>query len=372
MITDQILSDALQSSGIVAQSRLSSARERFEISALDPTCDPHWDTLAGSHPDFTVFHSSAWMRVLSKTYGHNPLVLCWSYKGELAAALPILEVASPLTGRRGVSLPFTDFCEPLFFGDCDPGIIFQDVRMFAQRRRWKHFEIRGRLTNEFPRRSSFTFHGHSVDLTSRAETLFDNFAPPVRRAIRKAERSGLTVSLSPSEGAMHAFYRLHQGTRRRHGLPPQPFSFFRNIHREIIQPGGGLIVLAKHRSKCVAGAVFFYTEKNAVFKFGASDERYQDLRPNNLVIWHGIRHFAGNGLEKLHLGRTSLNDEGLRRFKLAWGAVEKPIDYFRFNLRSNNWTTKTDNALGIQNALFTRLPLTVNRVIGTMLYPHLD
>jgi CelD/BcsL family acetyltransferase involved in cellulose biosynthesis len=372
MTTDQIVSDALQSSRIVAQRGTSSARERFEITALDPTCDPYWDKLAASHPDFTIFHSSAWMRVLSKTYRHKPLVLCWSYKGEPAVALAILEVASPLTGRRGVSLPFTDFCEPLFFSDCDPSIIFQDVRTFAERRSWKHFEIRGRLTSKFPRRSSFTFHGHSLDLGSRAETLFDNFAAPVRRAIRKAERSGLTVSLSTSEGAMQAFYRLHERTRRRHGLPPQPFSFFRNIHREIIQPGQGLILLAQHRSKCVAAAVFFYTEKNAVFKFGAYDERYQDLRPNNLVMWNGIRHFAGNGIEKLHLGRTLLHDEGLRRFKLAWGAVEKPINYFRFDLSSNNWATKTDHALGIHNALFRRLPLTVNRVIGTMLYPHLD
>ena len=123
--------------------------ERFEVSALDPTCDPYWDKLAASHPEFTVFHSSAWMRVLSKTYRHKPLVLCWSHNGEPAAALPILEVASPLTGRRGVSLPFTDFCEPLFFSDCEPRIIFQDVRAFAERRGWKHFEIRGRLTHDF-------------------------------------------------------------------------------------------------------------------------------------------------------------------------------------------------------------------------------
>jgi hypothetical protein len=312
------------------------------------------------------------MRVLSKTYRHKPLVLCWSHKGKPAVALPILEVASPLTGRRGVSLPFSDFCEPLLFSKCDSGIIFKDVRAFAERRSWKHFEIRGRLTNEFPRGSSFTFHRHSVDLGSRPETLFDNFAAPVRRAIRKAERSGLTVSLSASEGAMHGFYRLHEGTRRRHGLPPQPFSFFRNIHREIIQPGRGSILLAQYGSKCVAAAVFFYTEKNAVFKFGASDERYQDLRPNNLVMWHGIRHFAGNGIEKLHLGRTSLHDEGLRRFKLGWGATEEPLEYFRFDMRTNDWTASRDRTSGFHNTVFSRLPLALNRLIGAAIYPHLD
>ena len=372
MTTDQIVSDAPQSSEIVAQSCPSYTRERFEVSALDPTCDPYWDKLAASHSDFTVFHSSAWMRVLSKTYRHNPLVLCWSHNGELVAALPLLEVATPFTGRRGVSLPFTDFCQPLFFSDCDPGIIFEDVRTFAQRRNWNHFEIRGRLTNEFPRRSSFTFHGHSLDLGNRAETLFDKFAAPVRRAIRKAERSGLSVKLSALEGSMHDFYRLHQRTRRRHALPPQPFSFFRNIYREMIEPGWGFIVLAQHHSKSIAAAVFLHTQRNAVFKFGASDERYQDLRPNDLVMWSAIRHLVQNDLETLHLGRTSRHNEGLRRFKLAWGATEKPLEYFRFDMRTNDWTVSRDRTAGFHNALFARLPLILNRVIGRIVYPHLD
>ena len=58
---------------------------------------------------------------------------------------------------------------------------------------------------------------------------------------------------------MRDFYRLHARTRRRHGLPPQPFSFFSNIHSEVIKPGLGFVVLAKNASKVVAGAVFFYT-----------------------------------------------------------------------------------------------------------------
>jgi hypothetical protein len=368
----QVVTDVSRSSEIVAQSTRSYARTRFEVRALDPTSDSRWDELASSHPDFTVFHSSAWIRVLHKTYGHKALVLIWSQNGEVATALPLLEVASPLTGRRGVSLPFADFCAPLFFSDCDPKVIFEDVRAFAQRRGWKHFEIRGRLTANFPHRPSLTFHGHSLDLCLSAETLFDNFAPSVRRAIRKAERSGLTVNLSTSEGAMREFYRLHVSTRSRHGLPPQPFSFFRHIHREIIEAGLGLIVLAKLRSNPVAAAVFLHTETNAVFKFGASDERYRDLRSNNLVMWHAIRYLAENGIEALHLGRTSPSNEGLRRFKLSWGARERPIEYFRFDLVANHWTTSRDRTWGLHNAVFSRLPLILNRLVGTAIYPHLD
>ena len=145
MTAGQVVTDVRQSSVIIAKSTRSFAPTKCEVRALDPTSDPHWNELVDLHPDFTVFHSSAWMRVLSKTYGHKARVLYWCRNGEVTAALPLLEVASSLTGRRGVSFPFTDFCKPLFFTECDSSMLFEDVRTFAQRRGWNHFELRGRL-----------------------------------------------------------------------------------------------------------------------------------------------------------------------------------------------------------------------------------
>jgi len=39
-----------------------------------------------------------------------------------------------------------------------------------------------------------------------------------------------------------------------------------------------------------------------MYKFGASDSGFQHLRPNNLVMWEGIRHCAERGCERLHFG----------------------------------------------------------------------
>lgn len=371
MTTDQLVAEAPASAKIDAH-RSRTFDDLVEIRVVDPTCDPSWDRLASSHPDFTVFHSAAWMRVLCKTYGHKPLAFCCSRRGHPRAFLPLVEVASRFTGTRGVSLPFTDFCAPLFFRDCNPTIILENLCAFAQMRGWTWFEIRGKLTSNLPPQPSLTFQGHWLDLRDGADALFANFSAGVRRAIRKAEQSDLTVDLSTSKAAVREFYGLHVATRRRHGLPPQPFAFFRNIHREIIEPGGGFIVLAKSASKAVAGAVFFCTATNAIFKFGASEERFWSLRPNNLVMWRAIQELARREIAMLHLGRTTRGDEGLRRFKLGWGAVEEPINYFRFSVTSNGWTINADNVFGSHNSLFKRLPLIVNRLIGAAIYPHLN
>ena len=75
-----------------------------------------------------------------------------------------------------------------------------------------------------------------------------------------------------------------------------PFRSLETFKSEVLDRGLGFIVLAKKLSTPIAAAVFFHTERNAIFKFGASDERYQQLRPNNLVMWHAIRHLAENGI----------------------------------------------------------------------------
>ena len=137
------------------------------------------------------------------------------------------------------------------------------------------------------------------------EQLTTRFASPVRRAIRKAERSDVTATVVRNRPAIGDFYRLHVQTRRRHGLPPQPASFFLNIYDHIIKPGLGFIVLAQRGSRPIAAAIFFRFGKNALYKYGASDKKFQELRANNLVMWQGIQFLARNGAEKLHLGAPS-------------------------------------------------------------------
>ncbi len=352
-------------------SRRLSART-WEVNVVDPTSDPDWDRLVESHPNSHFFHSAAWARVLCKTYGHKPSSLLLSRNAEPVALVPLLEVNSPFTGRRGVCLPFTDFCDPLFFHGCDSNIISKLLDELACNRKWKHFEIRAGSAIALKAAPSLTFYGHKLDLRGGLQALFAGFAGSVRRAIRKAQRCGVDVQISQSEEAIREFYRIHAGTRRRHGLPPQPISFFLNLHNFIIKAGLGFIVLANQGKQVVAGAVFFHKGNRAIYKFGASDERFQHLRPNNLVLWEAIALLVREGFEDLHLGRTSLGNEGLRRFKLSWGTTEETIRYFRFGKRMNECEMTRDRVSGFHNSFFKTLPLALNRLAGELIYPHLD
>lgn len=344
----------------------------MRTESVDPRSDESWDRLVLSHPHSTIFQTRAWANVLCQTYHHKPFYLRISEQDDPVALIPLMEVASPITGRRGVSLPFTDFCDPLLFGGDRSSLVFDALSELAHRRKWKYFELRGGRICQTSAKPAVTFYGHELDLRAGTEELFARFASSVRGAIRKAERSNLTVQIARNMEAMMQFYRLHGQSRRRHGLPPQPVSFFRNIHEELIKSGHGFVVVAKNSARTIASAVFFQLGKKASYKFGASDERFHSLRANNLVIWEAIKSLAQNGVEVLHFGRTSMENLGLRKFKLAWGTAEEMIECFRFDLAADEWVTARSRLVGFHNEIFRRLPLAVNRMAGALIYPHLD
>ncbi len=350
----------------------SEGPSHLRVEPVNPLAGPDWDHLVRTHPDAGFFHSSAWAKVLAGTYQHKPFYLCFSQDGKTVALLPLLEVASALTGRRGVCLPFSDSCSPLLFPGVEILALRRTVGALARERKWRHAEFRGEFRLATEVRLPGTFYGHALDLRAGAEGLFSRFTGSVRRAIRKGEASGLTVNVERTPEALEEFTSLHVLTRKRHGVPPQPRRFFTQIYQQIIRPGLGFVVLARRGTTPVAGAIFFVWGDKAIYKFGASDQSEQSLRGNNLVMWEAIRFLAQSGVQQLDFGRTAFEHEGLRRFKLGWGTTERTITYCRFETKSQACVAVSPHHPGISSRLFSHMPAVANQVAGHLLYPHLD
>ena len=349
----------------------ASAADREETRSVNPLGIPDWDrTLAGLE-GAGFFHSRAWAAVLHDTYGYRPEYRAEFAAGRLRALLPMMEVDSWLTGRRGIGLPFTDLAEPL----CPDAGSFQRLHLatlgLGRTRGWKYAECRGGRHWLPDAPASTSFWRHVLPLHVGETALLSGFEDSVRRAIRKAERGGLKIEFAKTPDAMHEFYRLLGMTRRRHGVPPQPWHFFANLQRHALAAGHGWIVLARQAGLPVAGAVFLHFGRHAIYKFGASDEAHQQLRANNLVMWRAILHYASEGFVDLDFGRTSLGNEGLRKFKLGWGAREQQADYTRYDFRHSGYVTARDEARGWHNRVFQVLPLPLSRLAGSLLYRHI-
>lgn len=343
-----------------------------ELVVSDPFQRADWDSLISAHPQTQYFHGSGWARVLRESYGHKPFYVCRMAAGQIQEVLPIMEVSSRWTGRRGVSLPFTDFCVPLKNQSQASPALYRMAVETGRKRNWRYLECRGGHQEWPGSRPSLSFYGHSLDLEVGVDDIFKGFSGAHRRGVRKAQSEQLRVEFGSDLESVASFYRLHCQTRRRHGLPPQPFRFFENIQRYLLQRGGGFVATARIEDKPVGAAVFFCNGRNALFKFGASSQDFLKWRPNNLVMWESIKRCAALGCKQLHLGRTSIANEGLRRFKLGFGAREEEIRYANYDFKTGSFVTTADRVEGWFNPLFARMPLSWLRLAGKVLYPHLS
>ncbi len=412
----------------------------MNISIINPIDYPDWDKLLLSNQEYSFFHSSHWAKVLCESYGYKPLyfvdILTSNLKRsapqmsnntnasnlqhsspqtsndnnashkKLQTCLPLMEVKSFLTGQRGVSLPFTDYCDPIVTRDIHFQELFNYLIEYGKQAGWKFIEIRSNGDSLHKTAHSSYYYGHTLDLlqnkhscqsrnignTKEHENLipsnpplvkggrgdfcfkdqiFSNFRSSTKRNIKKAIREGVEVNISNSLESIKEFYRLNCITRKHHGLPPQPYYFFEKIFDHIVSKNYGFVVLASYKGMTIAGAVYFHLGKKAVYKYGASDRRYLRLRPNNLVMWEAIKWYSQNGYENFSFGRTEPENKGLMQFKAGWGAEERIIKYYRYDIKKSAFVNGNSHMSEIHSNVFNKMPIPLLKVAGSLFYRHM-
>ncbi len=336
------------------------------LQTIDPLTFPGYDELVIDMGG-SFFHSSHWAKALCESYSYKPVCFA-SLKDRVL--IPFMEVNSYLTGKRGVSLPFTDYCQPGIPDGADHMEIMDNVIQFGKSSHWKYIELRSGSSLPTECRPSTSFYGHDLKLNRTEEELFHGLRDSTKRNVKKAAKEGTRVSMGASASSLKRFYRLNCITRRDHGLPPQPYNFFEKIHEHVISKGLGYVALASCEAKDVAGAVFFSFGDRAFYKYGASDRRYQHLRANNLVMWEAIRWYRLNHVS-LCFGRTEPENHGLLQFKRGWGAEEHNINYYKYDLRMNAFVEDAPKVYGLHNRIFRSFPMPALRVAGSFLYRHM-
>jgi len=337
---------------------------------INPLTEPEWNNLLRGFRAATVFHSAEWARVLAEAYGYRPYYALFRDGERVVGMLPMMEVRSIWTGRRGVCLPFSDECTALVGAGITLQRLLQPIRDFGALHRWDYLELRGGETDSSSVETG-QFFAHEIELESNDELQLRKLRDSTRRNIQRAEREGVEIQHFDSRDAMDIFYSLHCRTRRRHGLPPQPIRFFHLIHKYLIEPGSGFISLARFQSKWIAGAVFLRFGPQAVYKFGASDPTYQHVRANNLVMWQAICRLRNDDVSRLSLGRSEITDEGLLQFKRGWGGEEVRLPYYRIGFRKRPVKSPAQaHGTGFSHKVIQRLPIPVLRLVGDLLYRH--
>jgi hypothetical protein len=327
---------------------------------INPITDPRWVEFISGHPSSSVFHTREWLSALQRTYGYTSLVLTTSPPGaEITNGIPFCRVNSIFTGNRLVSLPFSDHCQPL----SPTEELLQILPEIRASGKFKYVELRPlEPLPPYGLASSGRYLYHSLDLRPPLDEIIRKFHPDcVRRKIRRAGREDLKTESGRSEKLLKDFYSLQVITRKRHGLPPQPIQWFRNLLDSMGDKAK--ISVACFEGRPVAAILTLRHIRTAVYKYGCSDASENNRGGMQLLLWNAIEEAKSDGMEWMDLGRCDIADTGLAEFKERWGAARKEIAYYRCPTRPAH-PART-------SALISKLPQPVLILAGRLLYRHM-
>lgn len=345
---------------------------------LDPLSDPRWERFLQRHPQASLFHSTAWLRALAQTYGYEPLAYTTAAPGvELRNGIVMCRVKSFLTGRRLVSLPFSDHCEPLVDSNDDLRLFAAPLEHECQVNRARYLEFRPLQKFDLPiplHASRIPYAFHKLDLTPDLESIFRSFhKSSTQRKIVRSQREGLTYSEGTSGEFLDAFYELKKKARAKHNLPSQPREWFANLVRAF---GENIkIRLALKDDRPIAAMMTIRYKDTLVYKYGGSDPRFNRLGSMHFLFWTAIQEAKAMGLRCLDFGRTDQHQHGLITFKSRWGCTQSSLTYVRYgtSTRSTHIFDLPSRQLKTRLTKFvlSYLGSDTLSILGRLLYRHI-
>jgi hypothetical protein len=244
----------------------------------------------GQHKDSTSSYLQSWFDLIAKLYGYSFIPLtAHNAEGQITGFLPLCYISSRLTGRRLVSLPFSDYCPLLAADESSANDLIDQAVALAKERKVKYLELRTGFHEVLAKRTDLVeehlYVRWLMPLSSDPDKVWSNLRKPVQHQVKKSRKLGVQVRIAQSREDMGHYYRLHLMTRcKKHGMPAQPQRYFYELWDTFAASGAVQLLLAEYEREVVAGMILVASGSTIRYAYGASDERYLKLAPNNLLM----------------------------------------------------------------------------------------
>jgi CelD/BcsL family acetyltransferase involved in cellulose biosynthesis len=179
-------------------------------------------------------------------------------------------------------------------------------------------------------------HTWMVDLTEGREAVWKGMQGRARTAVRKAEKSGVSVRWGESRGDLESYYRLHRETYERTGACPHPKEYFTAIWTNFVERGLARFLFAEADGEIVAAQNFAVYKGAAVYWTGAATSEALRVGANSLLQWRAIEWMLEADLRLYEVGDAASgpSDTKARRlsdFKRSFGGRLAPVPRVRFD-----------------------------------------
>ncbi len=339
---------------------------------------PVWDAFVKSHPLGTIYHTSQWQRLVSRFYGYQHLYLCLKKEGDdtIHGGLPLFVVKHRGFGSHLSSLPCAQYCNPLVSDEDEYRMLVSHVLRLVEKEKYNFCELR--LDDSFivddigPWPVVDDYSTYVLDITRPGDELMRSFHKScIQRPLTKIGQHHLALRIGETEEDVRIFYGLYLGMRKRQGLLPQPYGFFRSMWEELRKDNCIEILHAVHDGTCISSVMLLWFKDTVIYEYGASSYDHLSYNPSHFLLWHAVNRGKEAGYKVLDLGRTSADNKGLSDFKSRWGTRKVRLRYCYIpSARGTALIRKNEVAVKAMNTVVRRLPSSMCRLLGRVVYSH--
>jgi hypothetical protein len=168
-----------------------------------------------------------------------------------------------------------------------------------------------------------------IDLTQDQEIIRKNLSQNHTRSIKKANKSGLTVSELLTDDDLAAFLEVYSRMQKKRGLNERVSgspTFLTAVNKLIKEDNLGRILLVKDTDgKVLGGIILVFQQKTVRYLKGASDPDARELPILHIAMWEAMIRCAREGFEIFDFwGYNHFVDEDdqiffVNRFKKGFG-----------------------------------------------------
>jgi serine/alanine adding enzyme len=298
-----------------AVSRASGLRVHAEPSLAA------WDRYVSAHPEASGYHRAAWTAVIASAFGHRVRRIVAESTRGIEGVLPLVLFRSRLFGRFGVSLPFLNYGGIVADSPEAERLLLDEAIHECQQAGARYLELR----HTKQRFSDLPSKRHKVAMTLKleadAERQWLALDRKVRNLVRKAEKSGMRLSIGGAE-LVPAFYEVFARNMRDLGTPVYAARFFHHVMEALPDHSRAFCIFADQQP--VASSIVCWHRDTVEVPWASSLRQFNQYSPNMLLYWSMLRFAIERGLRTFDFGRST-REEGTYHFKRQWGAEPRDL-----------------------------------------------
>ncbi len=342
----------------------------MRIGTIEEIGDSAWDAYVDSHEQASVYHLSAWRKVLREVFNSRCHYLtAVSDDGGVSGVLPLVHFESRLFGNFLVSMPYFNHGGVLSSNLEAEEALLKHAIDLGRSLGVAHIELR-----EFhARNNGWQYKDEKVsmllDLPEDPDVLWKSIGAKRRSQIKRPEREGASVQVGGLD-LLDDFYAVFSRNMRDLGTPVYAKKLFKNILEEF--PKHTFIAVIYLNDLPVAAAFLVGYKQIIEIPWASSIREFNRLGINMKLYWEVLKHSIRQGYKIFDFGRSTM-DGPTYKFKKQWGAEPRQC-YWNYWLAEGGELPQ----LNPQNPKYKiaiegwkRLPLTVANILGPHIVRHL-